>query len=120
MQITAKAIIDSPAPWLCPHCKSELVQAVKNGYQVEGVYAPQEALLHASDIVVCHDCKNLFIVMHADFLKRRYKKRREYPKNIIVEVPGDILTERDRILAQFELTKKTFSALEAKRKAEVA
>ncbi len=62
LTMTVKAVRDED--WrLCPACKSEIVQALENGFQVDGV---------STDLMVCLDCHTLYVVFpegHADFPK---------------------------------------------------
>ena len=115
MQITVKASIDSPARWLCPQCKSELVQAVKNGFIVT---AHEQQI--SSDLANCLDCGSLFVVLARDWFKRRPKKRAEYPKDITIEITPEILAQKSRMMDQYYQTKKVFAAIEAGVKQSVA
>ena len=104
MNETVKAVLDKD--WrLCPECHSEVVGAVKNGFQIDKF---------STDLMLCYDCKRLYVVFPDTFLKRQPKKRAEYSKDITFEIPEALITEKARLIEQHEITQKAFDAIREK------
>ncbi len=89
----------------CPECHSEIVGAVENGFKVEDIY---------TDLMVCYDCKSLYVVLPEYFFKGKPKRWREYPKDITVEISDALTTEKAELIKQYELTRATINAIREK------
>lgn len=105
---TIKGILDKD--WKrCPSCQSEIVSAVANGFQVPNLVAPIP-----TDLMLCFDCKRLYVVFPSWHLKRQPKKRREYPKDFDLYISPAVLDAKAEMIRQYEITQKTISAIRAK------
>lgn len=90
MKQTVRAVLIKDLGYNCPYCKSDMVQAVENGFKVDG---------NSTDLLVCYNCEQLYIVYAEWYLKRKPKQRDQYPKDIVVEISDDINAEKERLLS---------------------
>ena len=78
MQQTVKAVCDKD--WRnCPECRSDVVQAIENGYPVEGI---------STDLMFCCECAVFYVVFPEWYFKGGGKARKlaAFPRDIMIEI----------------------------------
>ena len=77
----------------CPHCSSEFVYAVKNGFEVEDI---------PTDLMFCLQCKSFYIVFPDWYFKGKGKAKKiaAFPKDVKIEISDALIQESEELLTQ--------------------
>lgn len=92
-----------PDNWAnCPVCKSEIVQAIENGYQLDGAIS--------TDLMFCLNCEGFYIVLPTSYFKGRGGKVKllEFPKMIDIDLPEKIIRDSKELARQYDISRTLY------------
>lgn len=86
----------------CPECNGRTVQAIENGYMVDGI---------STDLFFCCDCSAHYIVFPDWFFTGKGKKQKlaEFPKKIEIEISASLVEHSARCMERAQ-NMRAFSA----------